>query len=675
MLDAPLLRSTKNSAYDSVMQQTAQKASAPVNFTLPDGSVKTFPAPVTGAELAASIGAGLAKSALAVKVNGELRDLTRTLNADAKVEIVTSKSPEALDLIRHSCAHVMAEAVQELFPGTQVTIGPSIENGFYYDFARNEPFSTEDFAKIEEKMREIVKRNEPIVREEVSRAEAIKFFENKREHYKVELIRDLPESETISMYGQGAWRDLCRGPHVSSTGKIGTAFKLTKLAGAYWRGDSKNAMLQRIYGTAWRDEKELNAYLTMIEEAEKRDHRKLGKELDLFHFQDEAPGSVFWHHKGWMMYRMLENYVRRRILKNGYIEVHTPQLYDSSLFKASGHWDMYGDNMFKLAARASETAEGEEPKMLGVKPMNCPAHVQIFKQGIKSYRDLPLRMSEFGCCHRNEAHGALHGLIRVRQFVQDDAHIFCSEDQIQSESVAFCKLLSSMYADLGFEIARVRLADRPPIRKGSDAVWDKAEAALHNALKAAGLQYDMNPGDGAFYGPKIEFYLRDAIGREWQCGTFQVDFNMPETLDAVFIGEDGQKHRPVMLHRAVLGSMHRFIGILIEHYAGKLPLWLAPVQVVVATITNDADSYANDAAKALDDAGIRVETDLRPEKINAKIRDHSLQKVPLILVVGKKEAEARTVAMRRLGGEAQEILKLDDAVKQLVRETTPPDLR
>ena len=657
------------------MQQSAQKASAPVNFTLPDGSVKSFPAPVTGADLAASIGAGLAKSALAVKVNGELRDLTRTLDTDAKVEIVTSKSPEALDLIRHSCAHVMAEAVQELFPGTQVTIGPSIENGFYYDFARNEPFSTEDFAKIEEKMREIIKRNELIMREEVSRAEAIRHFEAKREHYKVELIRDLPESETISMYGQGAWRDLCRGPHMPSTGKIGTAFKLTKLAGAYWRGDSKNAMLQRIYGTAWRDEKELNAYLTMIEEAEKRDHRKLGRELDLFHFQDEAPGSVFWHHKGWMMYRMLENYVRRRILKNGYTEVHTPQLYDSSLFKASGHWDMYGDNMFKLAARASETAEGEEPKMLGVKPMNCPAHVQIFKQGIKSYRDLPLRMSEFGCCHRNEAHGALHGLIRVRQFVQDDAHIFCSEDQIQSESVKFCELLRSMYADLGFEVARVRLADRPPIRKGSDAVWDKAEAALHNALKAAGLQYDMNPGDGAFYGPKIEFYLRDAIGREWQCGTLQVDFNMPETLDATFVGEDGQKHRPVMLHRAVLGSMHRFIGILIEHYAGKLPLWLTPVQAVVATITNDADSYANDVAKALDAAGLRVETDLRPEKINAKIRDHSLQKVPLILVVGKKEAEGHTVALRRLGGEAQEILKLEDAVKLIVMESTPPDLR
>lgn len=646
-----------------------------MNFTLPDGSVKSFPAPVTGADLAASIGAGLAKSALAVKVNGELRDLTRTLDTDAKVEIVTSKSPEALDLIRHSCAHVMAEAVQELFPGTQVTIGPSIENGFYYDFARNEPFSTEDFAKIEEKMREIIKRNELIMREEVSRAEAIRHFEAKREHYKVELIRDLPESETISMYGQGAWRDLCRGPHMPSTGKIGTAFKLTKLAGAYWRGDSKNAMLQRIYGTAWRDEKELNAYLTMIEEAEKRDHRKLGRELDLFHFQDEAPGSVFWHHKGWMMYRMLENYVRRRILKNGYTEVHTPQLYDSSLFKASGHWDMYGDNMFKLAARASETAEGEEPKMLGVKPMNCPAHVQIFKQGIKSYRDLPLRMSEFGCCHRNEAHGALHGLIRVRQFVQDDAHIFCSEDQIQSESVKFCELLRSMYADLGFEVARVRLADRPPIRKGSDAVWDKAEAALHNALKAAGLQYDMNPGDGAFYGPKIEFYLRDAIGREWQCGTLQVDFNMPETLDATFVGEDGQKHRPVMLHRAVLGSMHRFIGILIEHYAGKLPLWLTPVQAVVATITNDADSYANDVAKALDAAGLRVETDLRPEKINAKIRDHSLQKVPLILVVGKKEAEGHTVALRRLGGEAQEILKLEDAVKLIVMESTPPDLR
>ncbi|NTU76796.1 MAG: threonine--tRNA ligase [Alphaproteobacteria bacterium] len=631
----------------------AISASSPLRLTLPDGSVKEFSSPVTGAELAASIGAGLAKAAHAVKIDGELRDLTRLIEKDAKVEIITRKSPEALELIRHDLAHIMAEAVQELFPGTQVTIGPSIENGFYYDFARNEPFSLDDFPAIESKMRDIVARNAPIVREVLSRADAIKRFAAKGENYKVELIEDLPGNEDITIYKQGDWADLCRGPHLASTGKAGTAFKLTKLAGAYWRGDSKNAMLQRIYGTAWRDEKELKDYLTMIEEAEKRDHRKLGKELHLFHFQDEAAGSVFWHPRGWTMYRALENFVRRRLDKAGYVEVHSPQLVDSSIFKASGHWDTYGDNMFKLAAKGGDN---EEPRMLGIKPMNCPCHVQIFKQGIKSYRELPLRMAEFGCCHRNEAHGAMHGLIRVRQFVQDDAHIFCTEDQIQSESLAFCTLLSSMYADLGFEVARVRLADRPANRLGSDEVWDKAEAALHNALKAAGLPYDINAGDGAFYGPKIEFYLRDAIGREWQCGTLQVDFNMPERLDAVYIGEDGQKHRPVMLHRAALGSLHRFIGIMIEHYAGKLPLWLTPVQVVVATITNDANAYAEEVLKALADAGLRAEMDVRPEKINAKIRDHSLQKIPAILVVGKKESEARTVAVRRLDGEAQAII-------------------
>jgi threonyl-tRNA synthetase len=654
------------------MSHAARSSAKPLRLTLPDGSVKEFPGPVTGAECAAAIGKGLAAAAIAVKFDGEVRDLERPILQDGKIEIITRKSPEALDLIRHDTAHILAEAVQELYPGTQVTIGPVIENGFYYDFSRREPFSIDDFPKIEAKMKEIVARNAPLVREVWTRDEAIKFFKNKGEHYKVEIIKDLPASEDISIYSQGEWKDLCRGPHMPSTGKIGTAFKLLKLAGAYWRGDSKNAMLQRMYGTAWRDEKELQAYITMIEEAEKRDHRKIGKELDLFHFQDEAAGSVFWHPKGWTIYRTLENYIRRRRDRAGYVEVLGPQLIDSSIFKASGHWDLYGDNMFKILVPPRE-GEGE-PKQIGLKPMNCPGHVQIFKQGIKSYRDLPLRMAEFGVCHRNEPHGALHGLIRVRQFAQDDSHLFVTPEQIQSESVTFCELLRSIYTDLGFEVARVRLADRPPARLGTDEVWDKAESALHAALKAAGLPYDLNKGDGAFYGPKVEFYLKDAIGREWQCGTLQVDFNMPERLDANYVGEDGQKHRPVMLHCAILGSLHRFIGILIEHYVGKFPLWLAPVQAVVATITNDADPYAEEVAKTLLDAGLRVQIDTRPEKINAKIRDHSLQKVPLILVVGKKEAEQKTVALRRFGGEAQEIMSLKDAAHKLPLEARPPDL-
>ena len=653
------------------MTNAIRTASSPLRLTLPDGNVKEFSGPVTGLDLASSIGKGLAAAALAIKINGEMRDLMRPIEEDARVEIVTRKSADALDLIRHDTAHVLAEAVQELFPGTQVTIGPNIENGFYYDFARELPFSLDDFPKIENKMREIMARDEKLVREVWNRDDAIKFFKDKGEKYKAELIEDLPADQVITMYNQGTWKDLCRGPHMPSTGKIGTAFKLLKLAGAYWRGDSKNAMLQRVYGTAWRDEKELNAYLTMIEEAEKRDHRKIGKELDLFHFQDEAAGSVFWHAKGWTLYRALESFVRRRIQKAGYEEVHTPQLYDSSIFKASGHWDMYGDHMFKVAVKHGD--KPEDIQMLGLKPMNCPGHVQIFKQGIKSYRDLPLRMAEFGNCHRNEAHGAMHGLIRVRQMVQDDAHIFCTEDQIQSESIAFCELLRSIYADLGFEVARVRLADRPAIRAGADEIWDKSEKALHEALKAAGLPYDMNTGDGAFYGPKIEFYLKDAIGREWQCGTLQVDFNMPERLDAVYVGEDGQKHRPVMLHRAILGSMHRFIGILIEHYMGKFPLWLAPIHAVICTITNDAEAYANEVYEILSKAGLRVTMDVRPEKINAKIRDHSLEKTPMILVVGKKEAENKTVALRRLGGEAQEIMTLEDAAVNLVKEALPPD--
>ncbi len=654
------------------MKQELRSTSSPLRLTLPDGTVKEFPGPVPGADVALSIGRGLAAAALAVKLDGEMFDLNRPIEQNAKIEIITRKSPEGLELIRHDTAHILAEAVQELFPGTQVTIGPVIENGFYYDFARDKPFSLDDFPIIEAKMKEIVARDVPLVREVWTRDEAIRFFKNKGENYKVEIIQDLPTNEDISIYNQGEWKDLCRGPHMPSTGKIGTAFKLTKHAGAYWRGDHRNAMLQRIYGTAWRDDKELNAYLMMITEAEKRDHRKIGKELDLFHFQDEAPGSVFWHPKGWTLYRVLENYVRRRLDKAGYAEVFAPQLIDSSIFKASGHWDLYGDNMFKITVPPRE-GEGE-PKHLGLKPMNCPGHVQIFNQGIKSYRDLPLRMAEFGVCHRNEAHGALHGLIRVRQFVQDDSHLFCTPDQIQSESVAFCELLRSIYTDLGFEVARVRLADRPEKRLGSDEVWDKAENALHNALKAAGLEYDINKGDGAFYGPKVEFYLRDAIGREWQCGTLQVDFNMPERLDANYVGEDGQKHRPVMLHRAILGSMHRFIGILIEHFVGKFPLWLAPVHATVCTITNDADGYADEVYKTLTDAGLRVQVDTRPEKINAKIRDHSLQKVPLILVVGKKESDSKSVALRRLGGEAQEVISLADAAKRLVKEALPPDL-
>jgi threonyl-tRNA synthetase len=648
-------------------QQTVIPMSS-VALTLPDGSQRVFDHAVSGMELATTIGAGLAKAALAIKVDGELWDLARPIDRNATVAIITAKSPEALDLIRHDAAHIMAEAVQTLFPGTQVTIGPAIENGFYYDFARDTPFSTDDLAAIEAKMREIVAADRPFLREEWDRDAAIAHFKQIGEQYKAEIIADIPAGQPITIYRQGDWYDLCRGPHLPSTSKVGTAFKLMKVAGAYWRGDSKNPMLQRIYGTAWGDQKALDAYLTMLDEAEKRDHRKLGRELDLFHFQEEAIGSVFWHAKGWTLYRTLENYMRRCLTKAGYIEVHTPALCDSSLFKASGHWDMYGDNMFKVEADGGD-------KMLGIKPMNCPGHVQIFKFGLRSYRELPIRMAEFGMCHRNEASGALHGLMRVRQFVQDDAHIFCTEDQVQAESLAFCELLQSVYADLGFEVARVRLADRPPVRGGTDATWDKAEAALHNALQAAGLPYDLNPGDGAFYGPKIEFYLKDAIGREWQCGTLQADFILPERLDAAYIGEDSQKHRPVMLHRAVLGTFHRFIGILIEHYAGKLPLWLSPVQVVVASITNDAEDYAEEVQHALQAEGVRVVLDTDPEKINAKIRNHSLQKVPAILVVGKKEAEGRTVALRRLGGEAQEMLSLADAVRILANEATPPDLR
>ena len=635
-----------------------------VAITLPDGSVKQFDGPVTGAELAAAIGPGLAKAALAIKIEGEVLDLSRSIDVDSTVEIITRKSDDALDLIRHDTAHVMAEAVQALYPGTQVTIGPSIENGFYYDFARDEPFTPDDLEKIEAKMMEIIKRDEPFIREEWDRDDAVRHFTDIGEKYKAQIIHDLPATETISIYRQGDWMDLCRGPHLPSTGHVGKGFKLLKLAGAYWRGDSNNEMLQRIYGTSWRDDKELKAHLMMLEEAEKRDHRRLGREMGLFHFQEEAVGSVFWHPNGWTLYRTLETYIRARLDKAKYVEVKTPQLIDRGLWEASGHWEKFRDHMF--------TAETEDDRIFALKPMNCPGHVQIFRQGITSYRDLPLRMAEFGSCHRYEPSGALHGLMRVRAFTQDDAHIFCTEDQITSETEAFCELLLSVYKDCGFEEVVVKFADRPETRAGEDAVWDRAEAALTEAVEASGLEYTLNPGEGAFYGPKLEFVLRDAIGRDWQCGTLQVDFVLPERLDATYVGEDGAKHRPVMLHRAILGSFERFIGILIENYAGRMPMWMAPVQAVVATITSDADAYAIEVRNALDAAGIRAELDIRNEKINYKVREHSLAKVPAMLVVGQREIEDRKVALRRLGGKDQEFLALDDAIARLVEEGKSP---
>lgn len=636
-----------------------------IHITLPDGSVREFDGPVTGAAIAASIGPRLAKDALAVKIDGALKDLTTTITTDASIEIVSRSHDDALEIIRHDAAHVLAEAVQRLYPGTQVTIGPSIATGFYYDFARDTPFTPEDLAAIEAEMRAIIARDAPLVREEWPREKAIAWFEGKGERYKAEIIRDLPADQTISVYRQGEWLDLCRGPHAPSVGKIGDGFKLMKVAGAYWRGDSRNAMLQRIYGTAWRDGKELKAYLTQIEEAEKRDHRKLGREMDLFHQQEEAAGSIFWHPKGWTLYRTLENYVRAKLDAAGYIEVKTPQLVDSSLFKASGHWDMYGDNMFKISIDDGE-------KWLGVKPMNCPGHVQIFKSALKSYRDLPLRMAEFGACHRNEPSGALHGILRVRAFTQDDAHIFCTEEQVSSESAEYFKLQLGMYRDLGFNVVKVKLALRPDKRAGTDEIWDRAEEGLRSALRSAGLEFEELPNEGAFYGPKVEFHLTDAIGRTWQCGTLQLDFVLPERLDATYIGEDGAKHRPVMLHRAALGSLERFIGMMIEHYAGKFPLWLAPVQVVVATITGEADAYAANVLKALKARGIRAEIDVRNEKINLKVREHSLKKVPILAVVGKRESEERTVALRRLGGKEQEILALDAALNKLSDEVRSP---
>ncbi len=661
-----------------------------VAITLPDGSVRQYDKPVSAGEIAAEIGPGLAKAAMVAKVNGELWDLNRPIESDADLALITSKDEaDALEVLRHDAAHVLAMAVQELFPGTQITFGPAIEDGFYYDFHRDEPFSTEDFEAIEKRMAEIVDRDIPIVREVWDRARVAAFFKEKGETFKAEWVMELPDDEDITMYRQGDWVDLCRGPHLRTTKQLGKAFKLMKLAGAYWRGDASNPQLQRIYGTVWRDPKELRAYLTRLEEAEKRDHRRLGREMDLFHLQEEARGSVFWHPKGWSLYRTCERYMRMRLEDAGYVEVKTPQLVDRDLWERSGHWDKFRDHMFiaevdESGGQASESTDSageaapeavtgdDNVTHLALKPMNCPGHVQIFRHGIKSYRDLPLRMAEFGSCHRYEPSGALHGLMRVRAFTQDDAHIFCTEDQIEAETKIFIDLLASIYKDFGFDDFVIKFSDRPETRAGTDETWDKSEAALRDAAVAAGADLVMNPGEGAFYGPKLEFVLRDAIGRDWQCGTLQVDFVLPERLDAEYVGEDGDRHRPVMLHRAILGSFERFIGILIENFAGRMPMWLAPVQAVVAAITNEHDDYALEVAATLQAAGMRVETDLRNEKINYKIREHSLAKVPAILVVGGREAENRQVAVRRLGGKDQEILALQEATDRLTVEALGP---
>ncbi len=651
-----------------------------IRLTLPDGSTRDQDTPLTGVAFAESISKSLAKKALALKIDGEMRDLATLIEHDCEIAVITADDDEGVEIMRHDCAHVLAQAVQELFPDTQVTIGPVIDAGFFYDFARQTPFSLDDLEAIESRMRDIVDRNEPIVREVWNRDEAIAHFREIGEVYKAEIIADIPGDEDITVYRQGDWKDLCRGPHLPSTGKLGKAFKLTKLAGAYWRGDSNNEMLQRIYGTCWASDKQLKAYLTMVEEAEKRDHRKIGREMDLFHLQEEAQGSVFWHKKGYIIWQALEQYIRRRLEANGYDEVKTPQLLDRRFWEQSGHWDKFRENMFVVPDEVPATDDDDavisgEADLMALKPMNCPAHVQIFKQGIKSYRDLPIRMAEFGCCHRNEAHGALHGLMRVRQMTQDDAHIFCREDQIISEAVDFCGLVTQVYEDLGFTDVSVKLALRPDMRAGDDAVWDRAENGLRDALTAVGLDWEELPGEGAFYGPKIEYHLRDAIGRTWQCGTLQLDFVLPERLGASYVGEDGEKHMPVMLHRAVLGTLERFIGIMIESYAGKMPLWLAPQQVMVCPITTDADEYAHEVVAALRAQGLRADADTRNEKINYKVREHSVAKVPVILAVGGREAEAKTVSMRRLGSKDQQVVGLDDVVTALADEACPPDLR
>ena len=623
-----------------------------IKLTFPDGSLREFQTGITGAEIAANISMSLAKEALAIIINGEERDLSIPILDDASIKIITSKDPEALEIIRHDAAHIIAEAVKELWPEVQVTIGPAIENGFYYDFVRETPFSSDDLITIEKKMLEIIKRDEQITREIWKREDAILFFKNIGEFYKAEIIESIPAGEDVSLYRQGNFIDLCRGPHAPSTRHV-KHFKLMKVAGAYWRGDSKNAMLQRIYGTAWATKEQLEQYLFMLEEAEKRDHRRLGKELNLFHIQEEAQGMIFWHEKGWTIYRRIEKYIRDKVSKYGYKEVKTPILVDKSLWEASGHWEKFGDNMF---------AVHNEDQILAIKPMSCPCHIQIFNQGTKSYRDLPLRMSEFGCCHRNESSGGLHGLMRVRGFVQDDGHIFCTEDQITSETVDFCKLLLEIYKDFGFNSVEIKFSDRPEVRVGNDETWDKAENALKDAVAAAGLEYSLNPGDGAFYGPKLEFHLKDAIGRKWQCGTLQVDFVLPERLGANYITQGGEKKRPVMLHRAIIGTFERFIGILIEEYAGKFPLWLAPVQVAIITVTNDTDSAAKEIFDRLISVGIRAELDNSAEKINYKIRNFSNQKVPLIAVIGKKEVENGTVTIRTLGSDEQKTMKIEELI-------------
>jgi len=633
-------------------------------ITLPDGNNIDFPNKVTGLEVAEKISKSLAKQAMVISIDGELKDLDFLIENDCSVKIFTSKNPEGLETIRHDTAHILAMAVQELFPGTQVTIGPVIENGFYYDFARKEPFTEDDLVKIENKMKEIVDRNETTKREVWDRNKAISHFKKKGEIYKAELIEAIPENEDVSIYFHGEWHDLCRGPHLSSTGKIGKYFKLTKVSGAYWRGDSNNEMLQRIYGTSWATQKDLDEYLKRIEEAEKRDHRKLGREMDLFHFREESPGSVFWHERGWGLFQKLINYMRSRQDAAGYKEVNTPEVLDRQLWEKSGHWEKYGENMY--------TSETPDEKVFAIKPMNCPGHIQVFNQGLKSYRDLPLRFAEFGKVHRYAPSGALHGLLRVRAFTQDDAHIFCTEDQITNECLIVTNLILDIYKDLGFENEILKYADRPEVRVGDDLVWDKAEASLLEAVKASKLEYTINKGEGAFYGPKIEFVSRDAIGRDWQCGTLQVDLNLPGRLGATYIGEDGDKKIPVMLHRALFGSLERFTGILIEHYAGHLPFWLSPLQAVVATITSDTDEYAYEVQKALVSKGIRAEIDTRNEKIGYKIREHSNSKVPAIIAVGKKEAQDKTVSVRRIGSSETKTFKLDDIVTSLSKEAKSP---
>ncbi|MAD91233.1 MAG: threonine--tRNA ligase [Gammaproteobacteria bacterium] len=631
-----------------------------LKIKLPDGSMHSYQSAVSGATIADKIGKGLAKAAIAVRVNGDVWDLNRTIERDSDIEILTRDSEGGLEIIRHDAAHVLAEAVKELWPETQVTIGPAIDNGFYYDFARDEAFTDSDLKKIEDLMKEIVDRDEVINREVWARDEAADFFHDIGEDYKAEIIKSIPNEEELTLYRQGDFIDLCRGPHLPSTGKLGKAFKLTRVSGAYWRGDSNNEMLQRIYGTAWANEKQLKQYLNMLEEAEKRDHRRLGRIMDLFHFQEEAPGAIFWHPKGWNLFQNLISFMRETQNAAGYDEINTPEVISRSLWEASGHAETFGENMF--------TTKTADNRIYAIKPMNCPGHVQVYKQGIKSYRDLPVRLAEFGKCHRYEPSGALHGMMRVRAFTQDDAHVFCTTEQITEESISICNLILKIYESFGFNDVRIKFADRPDIRVGEDAIWDQAEAALIKALGIANLEYTLNPGEGAFYGPKLEFVLRDAIGRDWQCGTLQVDLNMPGRLDATYIAEDGNKYFPVMLHRAIFGSLERFIGILLEHHAGNLPLWLAPIQVVVLTITSDANDYASDVVKRLKQLNIRAEADLRNEKISYKVREHSVAKIPIQFAVGMREVEENSVAIRRIGNKKQEFLSLEDAISAISTE-------